>query len=197
VIIMKNMPWYGYILLTVIILGLAFFFYFKPQQAEFNRIKVERQNVEKEVESLLEKKKQLDIIEAELATLTQTLKELEVIIPLRKEVDVILRRVQQMAFDSRLDLVRFTPRGEVNREFYSEWPIPMEIRGSYHNLASFFDRLSKFARIFNIENFTIKALNNQTDDLTISSTFTAKTYIFLEEAETAPAAKPQPKRRTP
>jgi type IV pilus assembly protein PilO len=183
--------------LTVIILGLAFFFYFKPQQAEFNRIKVERQNVEKEVESLLEKKKQLDIIEAELATLTQTLKELEVIIPLRKEVDVILRRVQQMAFDSRLDLVRFTPRGEVNREFYSEWPIPMEIRGSYHNLASFFDRLSKFARIFNIENFTIKALNNQTDDLTISSTFTAKTYIFLEEAETAPAAKPQPKRRTP
>jgi type IV pilus assembly protein PilO len=194
---MKNMPWYGYILLTVIILGLAFFFYFKPQQAEFNRIKVERQNVEKEVESLLEKKKQLDIIEAELATLTQTLKELEVIIPLRKEVDVILRRVQQMAFDSRLDLVRFTPRGEVNREFYSEWPIPMEIRGSYHNLASFFDRLSKFARIFNIENFTIKALNNQTDDLTISSTFTAKTYIFLEEAETAPAAKPQPKRRTP
>jgi type IV pilus assembly protein PilO len=194
---MKNMPWYGYILLTVIILGLAFFFYFKPQQAEFNRIKVERQNVEKEVESLLEKKKQLDIIEAELATLTQTLKELEVIIPLRKEVDVILRRVQQMAFDSRLDLVRFTPRGEVNREFYSEWPIPMEIRGSYHNLASFFDRLSKFARIFNIENFTIKALNNQTDDLTISSTFTAKTYIFLEEVETAPAAKPQPKRRTP
>jgi type IV pilus assembly protein PilO len=194
---MKNMPWYGYIVLAVIIFGLAFFLYFKPQQAELGRIKVERQKVEKDVQSLLEKKQQLDIIEAELATLTQTLKELEVIIPLRKEVDVILRRVQQMAFDSRLDLVRFTPRGEINREFYSEWPIPMEIRGSYHNLASFFDRLSKFARIFNIENFTIKALNNQTDDLTISSNFTAKTYIFLEEAETAPAAKPQPKRRAP
>jgi type IV pilus assembly protein PilO len=193
---MKNMPWYGYILLAVIVLGLAFFLYFKPQQAELNRIKEERQKVEGEVQSLLEKKKQLDIIEAELATLTQTLKELEVIIPLRKEVDVILRRVQQMAFDSRLDLVRFTPRGEVNREFYSEWPIPMEIRGNYHNLASFFDRLSKFARIFNIENFSIKALNNQTDDLTISSNFTAKTYIFLEEAETAAAEKPQPKRRT-
>ncbi|MGB7295267.1 MAG: type 4a pilus biogenesis protein PilO [Candidatus Aminicenantales bacterium] len=194
---MKNTSWYIYVVLAVIILGLAFFLYFKPQQAELNRIKVEKQNVEKEVQELLEKKQQLDVIEAELATLTQTLKELEVIIPLRKEVDVILRRVQQMAFDSRLELIRFTPRGEINREFYSEWPIPMEIRGSYHNLASFFDRLSKFARIFNIENFTVKALNNQTSDLTISSTFTTKTYIFLEEAETAPAAKPQPKRRTP
>lgn len=194
---MKNMPWYAYIVLAVIVLGLAYFLYFKPQQAEFDRIKTERLQVEKEVQDLLEKKKQLDIIEAELATLTQTLKELEVIIPLRKEVDVILRRVQQMAFDSRLDLIRFTPRGEINREFYSEWPIPMEIRGSYHNLAAFFDRLSKFARLFNIENFTIKALNNQTADLTISSTFTAKTYIFLEEAEAPPAAKPKPKRRTP
>jgi Tfp pilus assembly protein PilO len=73
----------------------------------------------------------------------------------------------------------------------------MEIRGNYHNLASFFDRLSKFARIFNVENFTIKALRDQTDELTISSTFTAKTYVFMdEEAEPAPAAKPQPKRRT-
>ncbi len=193
---MKNMPWYGYIILAVIILGAAYLLYFKPQQAEFNRIKVERQNVEKEVEALLLKKQQLDVIEAELATLTQTLKELEVIIPLRKEVDVILRRVQQMAFDSRLDLIRFTPRGEINREFYSEWPIPMEIRGNYHNLASFFDRLSKFARIFNIENFTIRALRDQTEETTVSSTFTAKTYIFLEESEAAAAAKPQPKRRT-
>jgi len=193
---MKNLPWYGYIILAVVILGAAFFFYFKPQRAELNRIKAERQNVEKEVQALQEKKQQLDKIEAELATLTQTLKELEVIIPLRKETDVILRRVQQMAFDSRLDLIRFTPRGEINREFYSEWPIPMEIRGSYHNLALFFDRLSKFARIFNVDIFTIKALGTQTDELTISSTFTAKTYIFLEEGpEAPPVAKPQPKRR--
>ncbi|OGD18156.1 MAG: hypothetical protein A2Y69_02345 [Candidatus Aminicenantes bacterium RBG_13_59_9] len=194
---MKNLPWYGYIILAVVILGAAFLFYFKPQQAELGRIKAERQKVETEVQGLQQKKLQLDRIEAELATLTQTLKELEVIIPLRKETDVILRRVQQMAFDSRLDLIRFTPRGEINREFYSEWPIPMEIRGSYHNLASFFDRLSKFARVFNIENFTIKALGNQSDELTISSSFTAKTYVFMEEQATPAEATPQPKRRTP
>jgi Tfp pilus assembly protein PilO len=81
----------------------------------------------------------------------------------------------------------------INQEFYSEWPIPIEIRGSYHNLASFFDRLSKFARLFNIENFSIKTLPNQTEDVTISSTFTAKTYIFLEEAVETPAS-PQEKR---
>lgn len=179
---MKNWSWYGYIVLAIIIFGLAFFFYFKPQNAEFKRIRADRLKVEDEVVRLQEKKKQLDKIEAELATLTETLKELEVIIPLKKEIDVILRRIQQMAFDSRLDIIRFAPRGEINREFYSEWPIPIEIRGNYHNLASFFDRLSKFARLFNIENFSMKAVTNQTEDMTISSNFTAKTYMFLEES---------------
>jgi Tfp pilus assembly protein PilO len=196
---MKNMPWYGYIVLAVIILGAAFLLYFKPQQAELNKVKLERQKVEAEVLNLEEKKKQLDKIEAELASLTQNLKELEVTIPQKKEIDVILRRIQQMAFDSRLDLVRFTPRGEINREFYSEWPIPMEVRGNYHNLASFFDRLSKFARLFNVENFAIKALTNQTEETTLSASFTAKTYIFLEEGAASPAT-PLPtkaKRRAP
>jgi Tfp pilus assembly protein PilO len=141
---------------------------------------------------LQEQKKQLDKIEAELATLTDTLKELEVIIPQKKEIDVILRRIQQMAFDSRLDIIRFTPKGEINREFYSEWPIPIEIRGNYHNLASFFDRLSKFARLFNVENFSMKAVNNQTEEVTISSNFTAKTYMFLEEG---PETKVNPKEK--
>lgn len=189
---MKNWPWYGYLILAIIIFGLAFFLYFKPQNAEHQRIKADRLKVEEEVVKLQEQKKQLDKIEAELAKDMNTLKELEVIIPQKKEIDVILRRIQQMAFDSRLDIIRFTPKGEINREFYSEWPIPIEIRGNYHNLASFFDRLSKFARLFNVENFSMKALNNQTEEVTISSNFTAKTYMFLEES---PATQVNPKEK--
>ncbi len=186
---MKNWPWYGYIIFALVVFALAFFFYFKPRNAELQTIKEERLKVEKEVAGLLEKKKQLDQIEAELAGLNTTLKELEQIIPLRKETADILRRIQQMAFDSRLDIVKFTPKGLVNLEFYSEWPIPIEIRGNYHNLASFFDRLSKFPRIFNVENFAIKSLANQTEEQTISSTFTTKTYVFLEETIEPPAGQ--------
>jgi type IV pilus assembly protein PilO len=191
---MKNWSWYGYVLLAVVIFGIAFFLYFKPQNAELQRIKAERIKVEDEVRDLQEKKKQLDKIEAELASLNATLKELEKIIPLKKEIDVILRRIQQMAFDSRLDIIKVTPKGEINREFYSEWPWGFEIRGNYHNLASFFDRLARFARLFVVENFGIKALPAQTDDMTVSATFTATTYMFIEEGAETPAS-PQTKRR--
>ncbi|MBM3297310.1 MAG: hypothetical protein FJY83_06885, partial [Candidatus Aminicenantes bacterium] len=63
---------------------------------------------------------------------------------------------------------------------YAEWPIPIEVTGNYNNLGVFFDRLSRFPRLFTIERFTIKALNRQTELSTVSASFTSKTYIFLE-----------------
>ena len=100
-----------------------------------------------------------------------TLKELEVIIPQKKEISEILRRIQQLAFDARLDILKFAPKGEIKKDFYAEWPIPIEVTGNYHNLAMFFDRLSLFDRIFNVEDFSIRRAQTQTDSLTITSEF--------------------------
>src|SRR4030042_4057692 len=163
---MKNWPWYGYIVVAAIILALVFFLYFQPKNKKLAAVRTERETIEQEVNNLRMIKKQMDKIEKELASLNATLKELEVIIPLHKEIDVILRRIQQIAYDSRLDIMKFAPQGEINRDFYSEWPIPIEITGNYHNLAIFFDRLSTFSRLFNIEKFKIKALTPQTDNQT-------------------------------
>lgn len=189
---MKNWPWYGYLVIAVLIFALAFFFYFKPQNEKLQTLKAERIKVEKEVQDLRLKKKELDKIEAELATMNAQLKELEKIIPLRKEIAVILQQVQQLAYDAQLDVIRFAPQGELNREFYSEWPIPIQTTGNYNNLGTFFDRLGRFPRLFTVDNFTIKALTKQTDLATVSANWTLKTYFFVEEPK-APA--PAPKKR--
>jgi len=192
---MRRQPWLNYLILIVILAGASYFLYFKPKSAEIKNLRAEREKIETELKDLRAKKQQLDKIELEMAELTKTLKELEAIIPVKKEIDVILRKIQEIAYDSRLNILRFAPQGETPKEFYSEWPIPIEISGSYHNLALFFDRLRTFARLFTIEDFAVRALPNQTDDLTIASSFTAKTYMFLEEtpskkeAATKPGAK--------
>ncbi|HRD01645.1 MAG TPA: type 4a pilus biogenesis protein PilO [Candidatus Saccharicenans sp.] len=192
---MRNWPWCGHLILAVIIFALVFFFFFKPRNAELESLRESRLKLEKEVEVLKEQKKELDKIEAELVVLNATLKDLEQIIPQKKEIADILRRIQQLAYDSRLNVLRFQPRGEVNKDFYAEWPINIEISGTYHNLGIFFDKLSKFSRLFNVNNFSISALNTQTDELTISSKFIATTYYFIEEqpapAKTTTAARTQ------
>ena len=186
---MKNWPWYGYLILAVIIFSLVFFFYFKPKNAELKGLRVERQKIEQEVQDLKLKKQELDKIEAELASMGKILKDLETIIPKKREIADILKQIQQLAFDSRLDIVKFAPKGEIVKDFYSEWPLPIESRSNFHNLATFFDRLSRFSRLFTVDSFSIKALQKQTEETTVSASWTAKTYIFREESAAAPADK--------
>jgi type IV pilus assembly protein PilO len=190
---MKNWPWYGSLILAVVIFALAYFIYFSPQNAKLQDLRAERIKVENEVKELKQKKKELDKIEAELVVITAQLKGLESIIPQRREQADILRQVQQLAYDARLDVTNFTQQKEVNKEFYAEWPIVVQITGTYHNLGTYFDRLSQYSRLFTIDKFQIKALTRQTDLSTISANWTAKTYLFLEEPA-APAPKPKAKR---
>jgi Tfp pilus assembly protein PilO len=191
---MKNWPWYGYLVFAVLIFGLAFLFYFRPQNVKLKALTAERVKVEQEVQNLKQKKRELDKIEADIVQMTAKLKTLEVNIPQRKEIADILRQIQTLAYDSRLDVLRFAPGAEINKDFYAEWPIPIQVSGNYHNLGTFFDKLSKFARVFTIENFSIKALNRQTDLNTISANWTAKTYFFAEASAVPAAAKKQPVR---
>jgi type IV pilus assembly protein PilO len=193
---MNRRPWYVYVLAGVILIGLFYIAYLKPKQAELKRLREERTQVEDEVAKLKAKKQQLDKIESEIASLNKSFAELEVIIPRKKEISEILRNVQRLAVDSQLDVIRFAPDKETTREFYSEWPIPIEIVGNYHNLGMFFDHIMHFPRIFNIDDFSIKALPSQTDEATISALFTAKTYFFLDESQIKKPEAPKPKKPT-
>lgn len=188
---MKNWPWYGYVLVAGLIFAMAFFFYFKPQNDKLKTLRAERIKVEQEVQNLKQKEKELNQIIADIAEMTAKLKTLEVNIPQRKETADILRQIQQLAYDSRLDVLRFAPGNEINKDFYAEWPIPIQVSGNYHNLGTFFDRLSKFNRVFTIDNFTIKTLSRQTDLSTVSANWTAKTYFFQETPVVAAPAKKQ------
>ncbi|NOR14253.1 MAG: type 4a pilus biogenesis protein PilO [Candidatus Aminicenantes bacterium] len=191
---MRDWPWYSYIVVAALIFGLFYFFYYKPQNEELQSIREERITTEAEVAELRIKKEELDKIEAELETLNVKLRELETIIPQEEEIDVILSRIQQLAFDSRLSIEKFIPKALIDQEFFSEKPITIEITGNYHNLAIFFNRLSNFARLFIIENFTIKAARDQTDTNTITAATTAKTFIFKQE-EPAAEETQQPARK--
>ncbi len=178
---MKDWPWYGYVLLAVIIFGLFYFLHYKGKNEELQSVREERIRTEAEIVQLRAKKAEMDQIEKDIEEMKVTLSQLETIIPVREEISDILRKIQHLAWDSRLNIEKFIPKADVDKEFYYEKPISIEITGSYHNLALFFDRLSNFSRLYNIEDFTIKSLRDQTDASTISAQSTATTYIFKEE----------------
>lgn len=113
------------------------------------------------------------------------------ILPARRNTQDLLRRIRQLTEAGNFDLLRFTPGNFRDQEFYSEWPITVSLDGTYHSLALFFERVSRFPRIINIENLKIKPYRGRRPH-TINASFVAKTFIYKE---TPPAPPPQQQQR--
>ena len=125
-------------------------------------------------------KQQLPRFREEVRQLEMELDKLLRILPARRNTPDLLRRIRSLTEQGDFALRRFTPGQLSDREFFSEWPIAVSVNGGYHNLALFFDRISRFSRIINIEDLTIAALPGSPGNHTLSANFKAKTFVYKE-----------------
>ncbi len=122
------------------------------------------------------------------------------ILPARRNTPELLRRIRQLTEQGNFTLLRFTPGNFLDREFYSEWPIAIHLTGGYHNLAMFFDRISRLSRIINIENLRMSSIRPGPEGQTLSASFIAKTFIYKEPPPPPPGGvkgAPKPGRGRP
>jgi type IV pilus assembly protein PilO len=66
--------------------------------------------------------------------------------------------------------------------FYEEIPVAISVIGSYQDILYFFDKVAKLPRIVNISDITMDA-KGKGKGKGITSTFTIKTYMFIEKKE--------------
>ena len=84
--------------------------------------------------------------------------------------------------DTNLELVRSDYQTAIMHDFYGEVPVELELLGTYHDLARFFDRVSKFGRIVTVADVSIAAVT-EPGPHTIRANCTASTFFFLPESE--------------
>ncbi len=193
---LENKPWYVAAIAGVvfggIVAGLLYWQVSLKQQdqirAQDNRI----QELERKITEGRAAEQKLPQFREEVRRLELELDKLLRILPARRNTPELLRRIRALAEQGDFDLARFTPGNFTDRDFYSEWPIGIQLAGSYHNLALFFDRIGRFSRIINIENLSIGATRPQTPTRTIFASFTAKTFIYKEDVPPPPPPTPGP-----
>jgi type IV pilus assembly protein PilO len=173
------------ILFGLLILGLVavvYYFYLSDMIAERDGLQNEVRQLEAAVAQGTAIESQLDRFKKELAQLEHKLEVLRSILPAQKETPIVLRNVQEMAASSSLKIQKFTPQPVVPRAFYSDWPIIMEVEGSYDSLGHFFEKVSQATRIINVENIAIKGIEGSTEaSRTLVATCTATTFVFRED----------------
>src|SRR5690606_32915480 len=126
--------------------------------------------------------------EAELADLEQKLKLALRQLPDSKELPVLLTDITSLGKDAGLEFRLFKPMPEVPRDFYAEVPIEIEFSGTYHDIARFFDKVSKLPRIVNVSRMDMEIANTDMGVTVLKVKGEATTFRFIEQ-QAAPTAQ--------
>ena len=195
---LKDKPWYfgaaiG-LVLAVAIWGVAYWQLVTPKKGELAKRDQKLAQLQEKIQKGRAAKAKLPQFREEVRRLELELDKLLRILPARRNTADLLRRIRALTEQGDFDLKRFTPGGFSNKGFYSEWPIAIDLDGSYHNLALLFDRISRFSRIINIGDLKISKIRGrgaERSEHTISASFRALTFVYQEEEESSspPAAK--------
>ena len=192
---LNKLPWYGQVAIFVV-LGLAliggfYYVHVLPTQAEMTTREQKLAALRITIAKGSAAANQLNQFRQQVAELEGRLESLKAVLPEQKDVADLLRRIQTLATQSNLAIRGFKPAPSVTKQLHAEWPIALQLDGTYHNLAMFFDRVSKFSRIINVSNITIRAKDKPELNSTISVDCVATTFVLLDTAAkpAAPGAK--------
>jgi type IV pilus assembly protein PilO len=179
-------------------IGLYGYLLYRPAHAELARVEKKEQELQRKVGEVRAIIANLPAFEKEIEELEGRLRYALRQLPDSKELPVLLTDISSLGKDAGLEFKRFRPQPEISREFYAEVPIEIEFSGSYHEIARFFDKVSRLPRIVNVNRLEMAIADSNADSTRLSVKGEATTFRFIEHAAAPAAAEPQgaqPKKR--
>jgi Tfp pilus assembly protein PilO len=186
---LEDKPWYhalGYgLLIGAILAGAVHYAWFRNLNKEIKGKQAQLETLNQEIQKGRAAERKLAQFREEVRRLELELAKLLQVLPSKRNTEDLIKRIETLTRQGDFTLRKFTPGDFVPKEFYAEWPIDISLEGTYHNLALFFDRMSRFSRIINVEDLKISALEN-VPQKSINANFVAKTFIYTGDETPAP-----------
>ncbi len=195
---LENKPWYVSAIvgavLGLLIVGGSYYVVFTDLENQIAASQKELEGLQKKIDEGRAAERSLAQFREEVNRLQLDLDKLLRVLPTRMNTEDLLRRLRTLTEQGDFRLLRFAPGNRSQKQFYYEWPIQITLDGTYHNLALFFDRISRFSRIINVENLRVSQKSGD-PSRTIGANFTMKTFLYIEPStQEAAAAKGKKKR---
>jgi type IV pilus assembly protein PilO len=188
---LSRLPWYGqvgiFLAISLAAVGAFWNWYARDARAAIEAREAQLASLNADIQRGLATAARLPEFRREVEQLQAQLERLRAVLPEEKDVGDLLRRVQAMATQSNLTIQGFTPQAVTTRELHAEWPIGLQLEGTYHDLGGFLERVSKFPRIINVNELVIRARDDAGGGPTITAQCTATTFVLID-----PQATPDP-----
>jgi type IV pilus assembly protein PilO len=190
----KNLQWHFQLLLLV---GVAAVLYFGVYYFVTSETRAEVQSLNDQIAQLQAKNEaariatqRINEFRALFASKTMEYEELKVLLPEQREITNVLQGLQDNANNSRMLVMRFSPRDDTQEDSIMAKPVEVEVDSNFYNLRAFFDKMAKLPRIVSITNFKINQLEKQTAEKTLHAQFLLTAYYADQESLNKPAPKP-------
>lgn len=189
----KNLKWHYQLILLVVIAALLYlsvwYFVTSVTRAETAQLSEEVAQLQAKNEAARIATQRINEFRALYASKAEEYEELKVLLPEQREITNVLQGLQDNARDSRMMVMRFSPRDDSQKDSIMSKPVEVEVDSNFTNVRAFFEKMAKLPRIVSISDFKINQLDKQTGDKTIHAQFLLSAYYADPEAM---AAKPAP-----
>jgi type IV pilus assembly protein PilO len=125
----------------------------------------------------------LDELKTRLQALDKSLEVAITLLPETREIPELLTQISQLGLSAGLEFRLFKPEPERPADFYAEVPVSLAILGAFHDLARFFDHLSKLSRIVNVTDIKINLAKGGGEAYTLTTNCLLTTFRFLDPQE--------------
>src|SRR6266511_873118 len=181
---LTKLPWWAqigaFVVLAVLGCGAFWWYIESPARADIAARQLQLVALKADVAKGQNTAKKLPAFRTQVSDLETRLAGLKAVLPEEKDAADLLNRMQTVAAQSNLTIKSFKPAVTITKQLHADWPITLELDGTYHNLAVFFDRVGKFTRIVNINGLDVKGKDRPEPNATITATCVATTFVLLD-----------------
>jgi type IV pilus assembly protein PilO len=192
----KNLQWHFQLILLVGISAAVYFgvwYFFTSVTREEVRVKNEEiAKLEVQNNAARVATQRINEFRALYATKMVEYEELKVLLPEQREITNVLQGLQDNARDSRMIVMRFSPRDDIQQDVIMAKPVEIEVDSNFNNLRAFFDKMAKLPRIVSVSDFNLNQLEKQTAEKTIHARFLLTAYYADPEMMNKPPAQAKP-----
>lgn len=171
-----------YVATLVVIIGLSVWLLFLPKHKKIDGLEKQLAQVQQELvvakqnaSELNDWRNQMKQKEAEYKTVMRAL-------PEKEEIPSLLAGISQAGRDAGLEFLLFQPKSENAKDFYAEIPVDINVSGTYHQVAVFFDKVSNLPRIVNIRDIKMSPEGQKDSGGVLKTNCQAVTYKFIESS---------------
>jgi len=184
-----------YIGLYVLVGIMYVFTVYYPSMNELDTLKSNRENLKRQKAQVEARVANKETFDQELERLTKELSIALTELPSDREIPGLLKGISQLGKKVGLEVRRFTPLPEERREYVAEVPVELEVEGSFHEVAMFFDRLSKMNRVVYVQDIEMGRAVERGGKVSLTVAGKAVTFRFLTDEELAQGSKVQGRNR--